>query len=273
MHAATALNLLVSCLKTYDVKIILSKKVGKVDNLSEELKQLKKCEQDGAEWIFARLAKELKAEIFSYENVNAESALSDFHAFAPDLVVSIRFGQIFKSPLISIPRFGVINLHSGILPNYRGVMATFWAILNGDKKIGTTLHFISDAKIDEGEIIGFSEVEVDRNRSLIFNINNVYEGGCTLLSEAIGKIACGEKISTIKQSNLGEGKYFSYPQEGDVRKFLNMMPLTTEEDVGEIFMRVFKINKLKIMLKGTALALAIVGVTLLVALWISYLRS
>ena len=150
IHAATALSLLVPTLRNYEVKIILSKKVGVVDNLSDELKQLKKCEQDGAAEVFLRLAKGLRAEIFSYENVNSENALTDFGAFAPDLIVSIRFRQIFKQTLINIPRCGVINLHSGILPNYRGVLATFWAILNGDKEIGATLHFISDAKIDEG---------------------------------------------------------------------------------------------------------------------------
>ena len=159
IHAATALNLLVSTLRNYEVKIILSKKVGAVDTLPDELKQLKKFEQDGAAEIFLRLAKGLGAEIFSYDNVNSENVLADFRAFAPDLIVSIRFGQIFKQPLINIPRCGVINLHSGILPNYRGVLATFWAILNGDKEIGATLHFISDAKIDEGEIIDFIKDE------------------------------------------------------------------------------------------------------------------
>lgn len=219
---------------------------------------------------FLRLAKGLGAEIFSYDNVNSKNALADFRAFAPDLIVSIRFGQIFKQLLINIPRCGVINLHSGILPNYRGVLATFWAILNGDKEIGATLHFISDAKIDEGEIIGFSKVEVNFHRSLIFNINNLYEGGGALLSEVIGKIFAGEKIKTIKQSDLGVGQYFSYPQAGEVEKFLNIMPLSAEEDVGEIFIKAFKINKLKIMLKGTALALAIVAVTFSIAVIISY---
>ena len=113
-------------------------------------------------------------------------------------------------------------------------------------------------------------MEVNYYRSLIFNINNLYEGSCVLLSEVIKKIFSGEKIVTIEQSKLGVGKYFSYPQAGEVEKFLNIMPLKTEEDVGEIFIKAFKINKLKIMLKGTALALVIVAVTLSIAVIISY---
>jgi methionyl-tRNA formyltransferase len=225
IHAATGLNLLVTTLKNYDVKIILSKKVGNVDSLPDELKQMKKREQEGVAEVFVKLAAELRAEIFSYDNVNSEMALADFKNFAPDLAVSIRFGQIFKQPLINISRLGVINLHSGILPNYRGVLATFWAILNGDKEIGATLHFISDAKIDEGEVIGFSKVAVDFERSLISNINNVYEGGCALIAAAMEKIFRGEKIETTKQSELGAGQYFSYPKAEDVRKFLEVMRL------------------------------------------------
>jgi methionyl-tRNA formyltransferase len=222
IHAATALNLLLPILKNYEVKIILSKKVGRVDDLVSELQDLRKFEREGVVEVFVKLAAELRAEIFSYENVNSEIALNDFRDFAPDLAVSIRFGQIFKQALINIPRLGVINLHSGILPNYRGVLATFWAVLNGDREIGTTLHFISDAKIDEGEVIGISRMKVDFAKPLVSNITNLYEGGCLLISEVIGKISRGEKIATIKQ---GEGKYFSYPTAEDVKKFLEIMPL------------------------------------------------
>lgn len=224
-HSATALSLLLPTLKNHKIKIILSQKVGNVDDLPRELVEMKKIEQGGVAPLFAQLAADLNSEILNYENVNSEIALRDFQKFSPDLIISIRFGQIFKQALINIPRHGVLNLHSGILPNYRGILATFWAILNGEKKIGTTLHFITDAGIDTGDVIGFFESEIDWNSSLFSNINKLYEGGCALLSRNIKKISAGEKIAVKKQPELGAGKYFSYPRSEDVKKFLQLMPL------------------------------------------------
>lgn len=224
-HSATALSLLLPTLKNHKTKIILSQKVGNVDDLPRELIAMKKVEQDGVTDLFTQLAANLNSEISSYKNVNSEIALQDFQKFSPDLIISIRFGQIFKQALINIPRHGVLNLHSGILPNYRGILATFWAILNGEKKIGATLHFVTDSEIDTGDVIGFSESEIDWNSTLFSNINRLYGGGCALLSLTIEKISAGEKILVKKQSDFGAGRYFSYPRSEDVKKFSQLMPL------------------------------------------------
>ena len=217
IHSATALTLLSPFLKTHRVKIILSQKVGNVDKLPLELIAMKKFEQDFDRGIFG--------DMVSYEDVNSENALGDFRDFLPDLIISIRFGQIFKPALIKIPRLGVLNLHSGILPKYRGILASFWAVLNGEKKLGMTLHYITDSGIDTGDIIGFSESEIDWNSSLFSNINMLYRGGCTLLLEVLEKISAGEKIAVIPQSKFGVGQYFSYPKDDDVKKFLRVMRL------------------------------------------------
>jgi len=269
IHAATALRLLFSTLQNHEVKIILSKKVGRVDDLASELQELRCVEKENVADIFVKLAAQLNAEIVSYENVNSEIALADFRDFDPDLAISIRFGQIFKAALIAIPQHGVINLHSGILPNYRGVLPTLRAILNGDKEIGMTLHFITDAKIDEGEVIDFYRVDVDFKRSLFFNINKLYEGASQLVYDVMEKIIRNEEIETTRQSEIGEGQYFSYPKKDEVEKFLQVMPLFSEEDVVEVFAQQnlppYKMDKRKIMIKATILAVGIVAVVLFIA--------
>lgn len=256
IHSATALNLLFPHLKNHQVKIILSQKVGKVDDLPLELQNLRQFEQGDLLSLFQRIdeskinnfeqskkfftfkqiAQFFQSEISFYDNINSEIALNDFKEFAPDLIISIRFGQIFRDQIINIPRLGVINLHSGILPNFRGVMPSFWAILKGESQIGTTLHYIENTGIDTGSIIGFSYFDLDKNRSLVFNINRIYEGGCNLLVETLDKILSGSKINSLPQSNL-EGKYFSYPQDADIIRFLDIMPLIKEEDTAWILER------------------------------------
>lgn len=162
----------------------------------------------------------------SYDDINSDEAFADLKNFAPDLMISIRFGQIFRrSDLIALPRFGIINLHSGILPNYRGILASFWAILAGEKKLGMTLHYIVDSGIDTGPIIDSFRQEIDWGLSLSENISRLYPRGCEMILRTVKKIFAGEEIEKIDQKTLGKGRYFSYPKEEDVVKFPQEMRL------------------------------------------------
>ncbi len=225
IHSAKALEILAPELKKHEVKIILSQNVGKSSDLPSEIIEMKRLEKVGAEELLQNLAQNLSSKIIGFDDVNAPSSVDELAKFLPDLAISIRFGQIFKSEIIGLPRFGVLNLHSGILPNYRGVMASFWAILNGEKKLGTTLHYVRDSGIDTGDIVGFFEKEIDWNCSLISNINQLYYGGCELVLDALQKVSMCEKIQTIDQKTLGVGSYFSYPKKSDVVGFLKLMKM------------------------------------------------
>jgi len=246
IHAATCLDLLCDTLKNHQIKIILSQKVGKIDDLPAQLIALKNLEFGGVSKIIA--AKNelnfLKEKVFSYDQVNSQQALQDFQNFAPDLIISIRFGQIFKSLLINLAKLGVLNLHSGILPNYRGVLASFWAILNGEKKLGTTLHFVPDAGIDTGDILDFSHSEIDWNSSLVLNINQLYKPACAMLLQNLEKIFAGKKITATAQKNFGAGQYFSYPKISEVENFLKIMPLFRDEDAQKIWDELLSAKKI-----------------------------
>ena len=95
IHALTALNFLFAHLQNHQVKIILSQKVGNVDNLPEELEEFTRISSlvnDGNKFLtFEKIAKNFQTEIVGYENINSEIALKDFREFAPDLIISIRF--------------------------------------------------------------------------------------------------------------------------------------------------------------------------------------
>jgi len=226
IHSTTSLNLLSDVLKNHQVKIILSNQVGKTESLPTQLLAMKKVEQTGVKEFYQ------DKKTTSYANVNSKEAIFDFQEFAPDLILSIRFGQIFKSDLINIPRFGVLNLHSGKLPDYRGVMASFWGILNGEKKLGATLHYILDSTIDTGDVVAFAESEINWDESLVWNINQIYHNSFGLIVEALKKIEAGEKLKKLKQ--VGVGSYFTYPKENDVTEFLKKMELFKDGDATKI---------------------------------------
>ena len=166
-----ALNNILPRLSNHEVSVFLSSKVGKGDSLPEGLQRLRFFEQSlFNELLFPLISKSnpgSNRELLSFDGlekiikkpikvlnlINSEEGFSSFKETEPDLVVSIRYGTILKAPVIAVPKCGVINLHSGLLPAYRGVMATFRAMLNGDEKIGTTLHYISDASIDTDRLL------------------------------------------------------------------------------------------------------------------------
>ncbi len=140
-----------------------------------------------------------------------------FQAFAattPDLVVSIRHMSILKTPVIEVPKYGVINLHSGLLPSYQGVMSTFRAMVNSDVNIGTTLHFIKDSSIDSGPIIAQSKTVAHYDKSYLWNVLSLYGDGCSNVLEAIHSICKGEVLKASSQA--GEANYFTYPSAHEI---------------------------------------------------------
>ena len=136
---------------------------------------------------------------------------------APDLVVSIRYRRILKDAAIAIPPEGVLNLHSGVLPDYKGVMATFWAMLHGADTIGATLHRIVDGGIDTGPVIGIRRIPADYGSSYLANVLRLYGPGCELVTAAIQAIAAGREVAATPQEP--GGRYFSTPGNADLEAF------------------------------------------------------
>src|SRR4029450_8052707 len=91
-----------------------------------------------------------------------------------DLFISIRFGLILGTEGLGFPPRGVLNLHSGLLPRYRGVLATFRALLNGDTEIGCTLHWIDSPGIDVGPIVETARTAGAKENSLLWHSLSLY---------------------------------------------------------------------------------------------------
>lgn len=78
---------------------------------------------------------------------------------APDLIIVAAYGKIIPSDILSIPRFGCLNLHPSLLPKYRGPSPIQTAILNGDETTGLTI-ILMDEKIDHGPIIAQKKMKI-----------------------------------------------------------------------------------------------------------------
>jgi methionyl-tRNA formyltransferase len=84
---------------------------------------------------------------------------SFFKEIAADAYVVVAYGKILPAWLISIPRFGAINLHASLLPRYRGAAPINWAIVHGESRSGLTTMQI-DAGMDTGDILLQQEIQI-----------------------------------------------------------------------------------------------------------------
>ena len=68
------------------------------------------------------------------KSINSKESVLSISQYNPDLLVSILGNQIFKAPIINLAPKGCLNLHTALLPKYRGLMPTFWVLKNNEKK-------------------------------------------------------------------------------------------------------------------------------------------
>lgn len=140
---------------------------------------------------------------------NSPEGLGALASLQPDLVISIRYRRILRPEFIRIARHGVINLHSGILPDYRGMMATFWAMLAGEPEIGTTLHRIVDAGIDTGPVLEINRRAMRPDASYLSNVIGLYADGCDAVVRAARLLAAGDLL--VGEPQMSGGQYFQAP--------------------------------------------------------------
>ena len=87
-------------------------------------------------------------------------ALALVRELNPDLTVVAAYGRILPEDILETPRLGSINVHSSILPKYRGAAPINWAILNGDDVTGVTIMYMAK-ELDAGDIIRCAETAID----------------------------------------------------------------------------------------------------------------
>ena len=150
---------------------------------------------------------------------NSADGLERLRAAEPRLIVSIRYRRVLREDAIALPACGVLNLHSGILPEYRGVMATFWAMLAGESAIGSTLHWIKDAGLDTGPVIDVCRQARNAAASYLENVLALYGPGCDRLVQAIRAVASGRPEPGHPQPP-NAGSYYSAPDAAAVAAFL-----------------------------------------------------
>jgi len=157
-------------------------------------------------------------DIYPVSEINEGNGLSVLERCQPDLILSVRFGRILKTPALEVPKHGVLNLHSGLLPQYRGIMATFWAMLRDESHIGCTLHRIQDGGIDTGDILSTHPIKTDYTLSYFDNMLAIYPAGLDAMITATKRIADDMALVSIPQDN-SQANYYGLPDPASISLF------------------------------------------------------
>jgi methionyl-tRNA formyltransferase len=98
------------------------------------------------------LALRLGLPVLQPERARDEQFTAELRALQPDLIVAVAYGQILPPAILDLPRHGCLNVHTSLLPKYRGAAPIQWAIANGDTETGVTIMKM-DVGLDTGPVV------------------------------------------------------------------------------------------------------------------------
>jgi UDP-4-amino-4-deoxy-L-arabinose formyltransferase/UDP-glucuronic acid dehydrogenase (UDP-4-keto-hexauronic acid decarboxylating) len=150
----------------------------------------------GSRVIFVEEAGEMKADVVRT---------------APDLLVSVGFLKKVPREVLEIPSQGAINLHGALLPRYRGRAPISWALLNGEKHVGITVHYMEE-EIDSGPILIQRRIRVSAQDTACTLYERMKRLAPAVLLEALKMFETGTP-SGVPQDERSATRYGKLTQE------------------------------------------------------------
>jgi methionyl-tRNA formyltransferase len=140
-------------------------------------------------------ALEAELPVIQPTTLKDEAVFAELKAFAPELIVVAAYGKLLPNSILELPKYGCINVHSSLLPKYRGAAPINWAMVNGEKETGVTIMYMAQA-LDAGDIISqrVTPIEPEENAEELYT--RLAELGAELLSETVVSIANGTATRT-----------------------------------------------------------------------------
>ena len=133
--------------------------------------------------------------------VNTKEFIASILENRPDYIIVVAFGQILSETLLKVPKQFCINLHSSLLPKYRGAAPINRAILNGETRSGVTT-MIMDKGMDTGDILLVDETPIEQNDDAQCLHDKLSEQGGKLVLETLSRLQKNDLLPTPQNSDL-----------------------------------------------------------------------
>lgn len=152
--------------------------------------------------------------VFEPANPNQPEFIQTLRGLQADLFLAIGYTAILREAILAIPHIPPVNFHPSLLPAYRGKHPLFWALRNGERWVGLTVH-VMDAGIDTGDILYQVRVRTRRLDSVSALYDRVIARSLALAPRLIADIASGS-LRPRPQPGAG-ASYFSSIAPDDFR--------------------------------------------------------
>lgn len=139
------------------------------------------------------LAQERQIPALQPEKISDPHFFSRLKDYEPELIVVVAYGQILSKAILSLPRFGCINVHASLLPRYRGAAPIQWAIIIGEERTGVTIMQM-DEGMDTGDILLQKEISIETEDNL------------ETLSDRLSRLGADALLETLKLLKPGKLK-------------------------------------------------------------------
>lgn len=160
-------------------------------------------------------ALELGLEVYQPDCVNSSDSIDKLKKLSPDCIVVAAYGQILKKEILSLPKYGCINIHASLLPRHRGAAPINWAIIEGDKETGITIMEM-DEGLDTGDIISLERIAIED------------EDDSQSLHDKLAKLGGRLIVKTLDDMKAGE--ISKIPQDDSLSTYASML----SKDIGKI---------------------------------------
>ena len=135
--------------------------------------------------------------VFQPADLNEKFFLRELDAFNADLFVVIAYGRFLPAEILGMPRTLTINVHSSLLPKYRGAAPINWAIINGERETGITIMRVT-AKMDAGDILAQKKLKILKADTAASVRTRMMEIGPRFLIKTIDSIEKGTCAFTVQ---------------------------------------------------------------------------
>jgi methionyl-tRNA formyltransferase len=146
---------------------------------------------------------------------NSAELIEHIAALRPDFLFSFYYRQMLGQPLLDIPRLGALNMHGSLLPKYRGRAPVNWAVINGERETGATLHHMT-ARPDAGDIVDSQAVPIFADDAAVDVFRKITVAAEAVLGRSLQRLIDGTALRIAQ--NHAQATYFGgrKPEDGRI---------------------------------------------------------
>jgi len=143
--------------------------------------------------------------VLTPQDPNAPEMIERVRALSPDFLFSFYYRSMLGAELLSLPARGAYNMHGSLLPKYRGRVPVNWAVLNGERETGATLHAMV-AKPDAGDVVDSEPVPILPDDTAVEVFRKVTVAAEVALHRCLPSLIAGSARRTPQ--DLAAGSYY-----------------------------------------------------------------